>query len=72
MSEKISHNNNRKNTTDHRWLTVKDVVDQFGFSIATQQRLRQENTLKYSKIGRVIRYDRSNIDKMLEDHEVGA
>ena len=62
----------RQPTTDKRWLSIEDVVPQFGLSISTQQRMRQDGTLPYSKIGRVIRYDRLKIDAMFEAHEVTA
>ncbi len=67
---KKKQKSHRQPTTDTRWLSIEDVISQFGLSISTQQRMRKDGTLPHSKIGRVIRYDRLKIDAMFESHEV--
>jgi len=62
----------RQPTTDQRWLSIENVVPRYGLSISTQQRMRKDGTLPYSKTGRVIRYDRLKIDAMFEQHEVSV
>ena len=57
-------------TLDSRWMSIDDFRLQFGISKATQARLRKTGNLPYSKIGKVVRYDRLLIDKYFEDHRV--
>jgi len=57
-------------TLDSRWMSIEDFRLQFGISKPTQARLRKNGNLPYSKIGKVIRYDRILIDKYFEDHRV--
>ena len=59
-------------TADSRWLSIQDFKTFFGMSESTQQRLRMNKTLPYSKIGKMIRYDRILIDEFFADHAVVA
>lgn len=52
------------------WLTPEQMQEQYGISIRNQQRLRQEKLIPYSKIGRLVRYNRDIINKWLEAHQV--
>jgi len=58
--------------TDYKkeWLSTKELEEEFGFSIPTQDRMRRERTVPYSKVGRNIRYSRTKINAWLEDHEI--
>jgi len=55
-----------------RWLNSKELAALYDISDSTQSRWRKDGILPYSKIGKVIRYDRLAIDKMLEEHLVGV
>ena len=56
------------NTTE--WYTPQGLEDNYGFSKSRQARLRMENKIPYSKIGRYIRYSREAINQWLEDARV--
>ena len=56
-----------------RWLSPKDLNEVFGFSESSQAKMRMtsnSSTLPFSKVGKYIRYDRIEIDKWLENHQV--
>ena len=57
-----------------RWLSPSDLEVEFGFSKSTQAKMRMtsnSSTIPFSKIGgKFIRYDRIEIDKWLESHQV--
>ena len=57
-----------------RWLTISDVVEEFGFSKSSQAKMRMaksSSTIPFSKInGKYIRYDRILLDKWLEEHQI--
>jgi hypothetical protein len=55
-----------------RWLTIKDFEEEFGVASSTQAKMRKEKVLPYSKLGGFVFYDRHLIDKVLEDHTIGA
>lgn len=52
------------------WLDTKELMEEFGVSITTQNRLRIERKIPYSKIGKMIRYRRVEIEQWLENHKV--
>lgn len=57
-----------------RWLSPNDLEEEYGFSKSFQGKARMasnSSTLPFSKIGgKYIRYDRIEIDKWLELHQV--
>ena len=57
-----------------RWLSIKNVEEEYGFSRSTQAKMRMvsnSSTIPFSKIGgKYIRYDRFAIDNWLESHQV--
>jgi len=53
-----------------RWLTPKELLTEFGFSIDNQAKMRMDKRIPFSKIGKYIRYDREELDKWLKDHAV--
>ncbi len=58
-----------------RWLSTSDMEKEppVGFSIPkqTQAKMRMQGRIPYSKIGnKMIRYDREQINKWLEDHAI--
>ena len=58
---------------EKRWLSPKDLYDEFGFSKSSQAKMRMtsnSSTLPFSKVGKYIRYDRIEIDSWLESHRV--
>jgi hypothetical protein len=59
--------------TFKRWLSPKDLAEEFGFSESSQAKMRMSSnssTLPFSKVGRYIRYDRIELDRWLESHQV--
>lgn len=54
----------------NRWLSPDDLANEYGFSKSNQAKLRMDNKIPFSKVGRYIRYDRLEIDKWLEDNKV--
>ncbi len=59
--------------TQKRWIDTHEMESEFGFSRSFQSKARMasnSSTLPYSKIGKFIRYDRLEIDKWLENHQV--
>ena len=59
-----------KDNIPKRWLTPKELLEEFAFSIDNQAKMRMDKKIPYSKIGKYIRYDREEINKWLEDHAV--
>ena len=50
----------------NRWLTPKDVVQEYEISINTQAKYRMRGLIPFSKINRIIRYDRTKLDEWFE------
>jgi len=60
-----------KNTTKQkRWLTPKELLEEYLFSLDNQARMRMNKKIPYVKIGKYVRYDRLELDKWLENHAV--
>jgi len=55
---------------EKRWLSPKNLEQEFEITISTQAKLRMGKKIPFSKIGKFIRYDRILINKWLEDHNV--
>ena len=53
-----------------QWLTPTDLLEEFNIGIKTQNRLRSEKKIPYSKVGRQVRYSRDRINMWLEEHKV--
>ncbi len=54
------------------WLTGEDVLAEYGFTARYMQRLRSERRLPFSKVGKVIRYNRSDLEKLLAANRIEA
>lgn len=53
------------------WLSPKEVHQEFGFSISSLAKFRMTNKhLKFSKVGKYIKYKRSDIIDFLEAHTI--
>ena len=53
------------------WLTPKEVHKEFGFSTSTLAKWRMNNlNIKYSKMGKYIRYARSDIGAFIEANKI--
>ena len=72
MTTRIQTKPNQIPTSAKRWLNTKELASVYDISDSTQTRWRKDGILPYSKIGKVIRYDRLAIDKMFEDHVIGG
>ncbi len=54
------------------WLMPSELEEEFGFSRSTQAKYRMSRKIPFSKIGKYIRYKRSEIHKWLEDNSVAV
>ena len=53
------------------WLNPREVNQEFGFSTSSLAKFRMKNiNLPFSKIGKYIRYKRSDIEAFLESNKV--
>ena len=52
-------------------MSPRDLVEFIGISLSTQAKWRMEGKLLYIKIGRIVLYDRLEIEKWLENHKMG-
>ena len=53
------------------WLNPREVNKEFGFSTSTLAKWRMDNlNLVFSKMGKYIRYKRSDIEAFLESNKV--
>jgi len=54
------------------WLNPREVNKEFGFSISTLAKWRMKNlNIPFSKMGKYIKYKRSDIESFLESNKVG-
>ncbi|MFW9627661.1 MAG: helix-turn-helix domain-containing protein [Sulfurospirillum sp.] len=51
-----------------RWINPKEFREEFGISENVQSTLRKEKRIPFSKIGGFVFYDRTIIDKWLENN----
>ena len=55
------------------WLNPREVSKEFGFSTSTLAKWRMSKlNLPFSKIGKYIRYKRSDVEAFIESHKVGV
>jgi len=59
-----------KDMVKKEWLTPDELQEEYGISIHAQNRMRMERKIPYSKIGKHVRYKRSDIEKWLEEHKI--
>ena len=53
------------------WLSPKEVSNDYGMSISSLAKFRmQKKYLKFSKVGKYIKYKRSDIIEFLEAHTI--
>jgi hypothetical protein len=53
------------------WLNPNEVFAEFGFSVSTLAKWRMtKKHLKFSKIGKYIKYKRSDIEHFLQEHSM--
>ena len=53
------------------WINPNEVNKEFGFSVSTLAKWRMQNLhLKFSKVGKYIKYKRSDIVAFLEAHTI--
>lgn len=50
-----------------KWITIKDLQAQLGWSISRQARLRSEGVLEYHKVGSYVYYDVNYINELIEN-----
>jgi len=53
------------------WLIAKEVYEEFGFSVSTLAKWRMKKlNLPFSKMGKYIRYKRSDIEAFIQGNKV--
>ena len=61
------------NTINKEWMTPVEVQKEYGFSVSTLAKWRMNNKyLKFSKIGKYIKYKRSDVEEFLTAHIVNV
>lgn len=58
---------NYQQTPLEDWLRKEDVLDMLNISERTLQTLRSNGTMPYTKLGGIIFYKRSDIQRILDD-----
>ena len=62
---------NQEQTEQKEWLNPREVSKEFGFSTSILAKWRMDNlNLVFSKVGKYIRYKRSDIVAFLESNKV--
>ena len=61
-----------KNEQSKKWLKSTEVRKLLNISPGTLQNLRINGTLSYTKIGGILYYSSSDLEKVLETNKVGA
>jgi len=63
--------NKMEASTQKEWSNPREVQEEFGFSTSTLAKWRMNNlNLPFSKIGKYIRYKRSDIEAFIESNKV--
>ena len=66
-------NNVNENTLQYplkEWLDPTELENEFHFSRSTQAKMRMNSLIPYHKIGKYVRYKRSEINKWLDAAKV--
>lgn len=66
----MTKDNNENPTSQKEWLTPNGLYNEYGFSKSTQAKYRMDRKIPFSKIGKYIRYKRSDIESWLESNKV--
>jgi hypothetical protein len=69
----VKNNNNESSKILKRWLSPRELELEYGFSLSAQAKMRMIKnhvSIPYSKVGGYVRYDRFEIDKWLENHQI--
>ena len=48
------------------WLTPKDLAREFDITLSTQAKMRMKNRIPYHKIGKYVRYKRTDINQWFD------
>ena len=54
----------------NEWMSPHDLDKEFGIKISTQNKMRMEKRLPFSKFGKKVFYSRAKINQLLLDSEV--
>ena len=68
---RLARKSNVKNVSvEKRWLTVEELEAYLGFgNMATQREWRDSGLVPYYRLGRVIVYDKNEIDDFVKRHK---
>ncbi len=54
----------------NEWITIKQLEEDYFIKASTQNKMRMAGTIPFSKVGGLVRYSRTKINKMFEDAEI--
>ena len=66
----MTKDNNTNPTVQKEWLTPDELFEEYKISKSTQGKFRMDRKIPFSKIGKYIRYSRTEINKWLMAHRV--
>lgn len=52
------------------WLTPDDLERKYEFSKSTQSKYRMNKKIPFYKVGKFIRYEKSEIDNWISEHRI--
>ena len=58
--------------SDCQYITLKDVMQQLSISRNTVYRLIHQRGLRYTRIGRIIKINKADFDKWIQDNTSGG
>lgn len=70
LLEEIKEILNSKNSKPKQWLKSTDVMELLKISPGTLQNLRINGTLPYTRVGGLIYYEASEIDRVMEENKI--
>lgn len=52
------------------WLTPDDLEREYGFSKSTQSKYRMNKKIPFYRVGKFIKYEKSEIDDWISGHQI--
>ena len=61
---------NEDTVTLKLWISPKDFLKEFDIALSTQSKMRMDNRIPYHKIGKFVRYKRTDINVWLDNAKI--
>lgn len=52
------------------WLTPNELEREYGFSKSTQSKYRMNKKIPFYRVGKFIKYEKSEIDNWISQHQI--